>query len=190
MKGIAMRKLSTLILGLALTGCAGFSDGYETRPAEAFAAKVEVKGDGLDGYRMARSDKARAVYFDPSGIQSDIYFRAYAYADGRAVVQVYIWTDTPDRWLFPTVLNFGSPLRSVDVKRIDSDTHCAAGVCHQRESTVATLSDDDVRAILDPAAPEFFPVRLVAQGGTVDRNLRRAELEATLEAVGLAGRFS
>lgn len=184
-----MRFAVAALSGLILAGCGTIADYHDDGTIETFAPLIAVTGDALDGYRVASSDRVRLPYLELYGVDSDIFFRAYSYADGRAQVQVYMWTEASD-WLFPYALNFGSPLRSVEARKVDSDVDCmSARTCEHREDTVVNLSDDDVRYLLSDAAPETIDVRLKTRGGDVDRTIRKAELVATLDAVGLTERF-
>lgn len=183
-----MRSIIIAALALGLAGCGTVKDYHKDGTPEAFADLVAVSGDALDGYRVASSDPVRMPYRELMGIDSDIFFRAFAYEDGKARVQFYVWTQADD-WLFPYALNFGSPLRSIKVDRVDSDVHCASTYCNHREDVVAILSDDDVRYLLSDACPEVIDLRLKTKGPDVDRTIRKAELVATLNAVGLTDRY-
>lgn len=185
------------VAALFLAGCASsvdgsmplYGDAYYTMPAEAFASRIDVTEDPLDGYRLVTSSGVRPKYQEFFGTDSSIFFRAFVWQDGGHAVQVYVRTESPD-WLFPTALNFGAPLRSVPVTSVSSDVSCRSGGCNHYESVIAKLSDADVRAMLTPEMPELFEVRLKTQSGVnVDRTLRKDELRAVLAAAGIADRY-
>jgi hypothetical protein len=190
-------RLAVTFAAVALAGCASSpggsmpirGDAYYTMPLEALAGRVSVTDDPLDGYRLASASGVRAQYVDLFGIDSDVYFRAFAWDSGDHAVQVYFRTEASD-WLFPTALNFGSPVRSVRVTSVNSDVSCRSGRCEHFESVIAKLSPADVQAMLAPETPDVFEVRLKTQSGiNVDRTLRKDELRAVLGAAGLADRY-
>lgn len=190
-------RLAVTLAALALAGCASTPEGsmpirgdaYYTMPLDGLQGRVTVTNDPLDGYRMASSADVRAQHIDLFGIDSDVFFRAFAWDSGDHAVQIYFRTEAPD-WLFPRALNFGQPVRSVDVTSVASDVSCRSGGCEHFESVVAKLSPADVRYLLGPDTPDLFEVRLKTQSGAnVDRTLRKDELRAVLAAAGIVDRY-
>jgi len=190
-------RISSVLAALLVSACASTVDGampirgdaYYTMPSEGFSSRLSITDDSLDGYRLVTSRGVRAQYVDLFGVDSDVFFRAFVWNGGDHTVQVYFSTEASD-WLFPTSLNFGSPLRSVKVDSVASDVSCRSGGCEHYESVIAELSTGDVRAMLDLATPELFEVRLKTRSGVnVDRTLRKDELRAVLQAAGLAENY-
>lgn len=178
------------LAALALAGCVTVPSAYhENEDLQSMTRLIEVSGDRLDGYRMASSDRVRMPYCLLCSVSSDIWVRAFAYDDGHANVQIYIWTKSDADWLFPYALNFGDPLRTVQVQKVNSDVDCWRSNCHHREDVVANLDEPDLRYLLSEDCPELIEVRLKGKAGDVDRTIRKTELIATLNAVGLLERF-
>lgn len=192
-----MRNLVISLASAAVAGCASsvsgtlpiYGDAYYSMPPEGLASRIDVTNDPLDGYKLVSSHRVRAKYVDFAGVDSSISFRAFVWNDGKDAVQVYIETESSD-WLYPTTLNFGSPLRSVPVDSLGTDVTCRSGGCDHFETVIARLSPADVRQMLAPNTPDLFEVRLKTQSGIdVDRTLRKDELRAVLAAAGITERY-
>lgn len=175
-------------MALIAAGCAAAPSYVELTPAD-IASRITVTGDKLDGYRTADS-KALRPSWGQTGISSQVYFSATTFDDARPpVVHVVFVTRASRDWLFPQALNFGEPLRSIPVRRTDSDAACSASSCTHIEVAAAQLTDADVRYLLAPSTPESVDVRLKTRGDDVDRTVRKAELAATLKAVEILDRY-
>lgn len=168
---------------LAVAGCAT-GPVYDQMTAAQIGAAVTVRGDKLDGYREADSNATRGAYPPLGNPKSDIWFRAIRFDSGRSAVQVVLWTKDDRDFMRPYQLNFGAPLRQVELKRADVDAHCESWGCIHTDMAYADLSDADVAWIL-ASASNLFDVRIKTRLGDVDRRLRVDELRAVMAAVGL-----
>lgn len=172
-------------LALALAGC-GTLPNYETVPAATLANMIKIEGDALDGYRTADSSKVRPLGYSDGLVHSFVYARATKMDGGKTFVGIIFRTRTK-AWLDPTSLNFGSPLRSIPAQREGVRVECY-GDCSHEEVTYFEIPPDDVRWLIGASAPEVIELRLKARADT-DRTIRKDELRATLDAVGLLGEF-
>lgn len=179
-------KLSLSILALALaSACASYSEA----PADDFARLIDVEGDSLDGYVTADSSRVRPIGYSDGRVRSHVYFRATKFANGQEAVRVVFKTTAGD-WLYPTALNFGSPLRSIPAEAGDRNVTCSGGgsSCTHYETSLFALSRADVAWMLSDAAPENIELRLKSRADT-DRTARKDELRATLAAAGLLASY-
>lgn len=179
-----MIKPATLLAALALSACSSLPP-YESAPDLTFASYVSVKGDALDGQRTANSQRARPLGYSDGRVTSYVYALAARTDAGAGAAWIVFKTRSAD-WLYPTALNFGSPLRSISGEREDSNVSCSAGGCTHTETTTFELTPADVRQLL--AGPEVIELRLKSRADT-DRTIRKAEIRATLDAVGVLGEF-
>ena len=99
-------------------------------------------------------------------------------------------TDSEGPWDRPDPAHVGNPWREADFAFTDRATQCynESFWCNRLQQFEVTLSADTVRAFIAETAPDSIPVALFTRSD-VDWRIMRAELLATLDAVGAADHF-
>lgn len=174
------------LCALLLGGCAGMmrEDTYAAATTKDFDAWVEVGNDDVEGFRYASSRNTIRSWA--------MLLRPYVWVverDGRATVSIYAYTDTSE-WVFPTKAYIGTPSRTPELVRVDSDVDCGFRSCSHSETSRLMLSDDDVRALVADGQDETIQIRIVGRAGIrCDGYIRKAEIVAALKALDLIDQY-
>lgn len=187
--------IASVSTALALAGCAGgsgllgaktFEDTYAAATPDRLASRIEVVDDPVEGFRSASSRQV--------GRNTNLELRPWVWATQRgeiASVSIIVETLTTD-WTFPVAAYVGTPSIEARPERFDLDVDCGglARSCDHREKARLALSADDVRALIGDSQNESIQIRVVgSRGSRLNGSIRKAELIATLEALGVVDRF-
>jgi len=186
-------RLAVAFGALLVSGCAAMADilpaetKLESTDPAVLATKVRYTDDPLNTAITADTyDVGGKWYVYGRGFQ-DIYVAAGKSREtGDIAVALHLRSEA-DEWLFPSQVNFGSPLRTEPMRRGKSDVTCSSSSCLHYEATYAVLTDEDIRAILAAQGP--VPVRFKTSQGNLDTTLWSAELEALLTRLGVVDRY-
>lgn len=185
--------IASVSAALALSGCAGgsgllgaktFEDTYAAATPERLASRIKVVDDPVEGFRSASSREI--------GRNTNLELRPYVLATQRGEitsVSIIVETLTAD-WTFPVAAYVGTPSIEVRPERFDLDVDCRRYGCDHREKARLALSAEEVRALTAASQGESIQIRVVGStGARLNGSIRKAELVATLEALGVADRF-
>jgi hypothetical protein len=158
-----------------------------TTSIECAAQMVDYRDDPLSFHLTA--DTAGFVEFASEGPGvADAWFMAAKHKNTGEVTVMFRFLTRSRNWLFANQVDFGDPLRSRPLERFASDTDCAGrGGCELTERFAATLSSEDVSALLD--RPVLISFRLLTERGPLDGYIGVLELEAVLAKLGILDRY-
>lgn len=194
-------RLAILALAFVISACATIDTAADYA---RFKSEVNVRTNE-QGWRVASSSRSTEaknanlysggetlamwvmVLQPPEGVATVVLAGSRARAIQQADVKP---TDEQGPWDRPEPAHVGNPWREADFAFTQRRTECygEAFWCNRLQNFSVTLTPDMVKAFIAEDAPDSIPVALFTRRD-VDWRMPRAELLATLDALGIADQF-
>lgn len=165
-----MKKYSMFLMVIFMSGCAAHyqqlnKEKFFSLDKQHFKNTITIKDDEFEPTVVITTAKGFSEKYGLLGIVwNDAFLRGFINKNtGDKSIQVYVIKNHQgDGWLFPYQVNYGKPLRTQEVIKIDSDVDCTGSTytgCTYFEHFAFDVDESELRRIQNESTEEDFKTK-------------------------------